>query len=298
MARTLLFPNRNTIGLCAILFAMWYAGASQANGAAYLLGFILGSIALVSSLHCWANVRAVTLRVDPVNPVFAGEMISLNVTAETQGKGARPGLQVRKDSTAVGFEIISTERPQSVEIRFVAEVRGCFPNIPLRIASLYPLGFFTATRCHHSNQLYYVYPKAEGVLPLPRSHIPNKQIREGLKGEGDDFAGTRAYQTGESQRHIDWKAVARGQPLLVKQWSSDADETLHFNWHDLLSMGWEERLCQLARWIVVAQLQGASYGLHLPWETIAPGRDEAHFHKTLRALAIAPRAPQSEEISR
>ena len=42
-------------------------------------------------------------------------------------------------------------------------------------------------------------------------------------GEGDDFAGVRAYVPGESQRHIDWRAVARGQPLMTKQFAAEAE---------------------------------------------------------------------------
>ena len=107
---------------------------------------------------------------------------------------------------------------------------------------------------------------------------------------GDDFAGTRAYQSGESQRHIDWKAVARGQPLLVKQWAGEADQTLHLDWASLSHLDVEARLSQLTRWVLIAERTGASYGLRLPEITIAPARGDVHFHNCLRALALHPAA--------
>ena len=59
--RVRVVPNRNSLGLLALLLAMWYAGASQDNGVAYLLCFMLTGVALVSILHTRANVRGLRL---------------------------------------------------------------------------------------------------------------------------------------------------------------------------------------------------------------------------------------------
>src|SRR5689334_16884138 len=42
-SRVWALPNGRTLGLAAVLVAMCYAGASQSNGAAYLLCFVLTS---------------------------------------------------------------------------------------------------------------------------------------------------------------------------------------------------------------------------------------------------------------
>src|SRR5436190_1847043 len=107
----------------------------------------------------------------------------------------------------------------------------------------------------------------------------------GQRVEGEDFAGVRAYRPGESQRHIDWKAVARGQPLVTKQWAGDASETLVLDWNEAPGADVEARLGQIARWIVQAEREYTAYGVRLPGVEIPPAHGERHFHGCLRTLA-------------
>ena len=104
--------------------------------------------------------------------------------------------------------------------------------------------------------------------------------------EGDDFGGLRAWRPGESQRHIDWKAAARGQALLIKQWAGDArrDAAARLGGHRGGSPT-RRGSSQLARWVVLAERGGRDYGLRAAGrERSPPGTGEAHYHECLRAL--------------
>jgi len=286
----MVLPNRNTIGLAALLIAMWYAGASQSNAAAYLLAFALLGIAAVSALHTSLNIRGVKLRAEPIKTAFAGDPLAVHLIASTETRRVHCGLRVRALSSKAmtSFPAISAEQAQRAELSMPAGKRGRHENIDLQLSTLFPLGFFTARRRFALRQPHIVYPRPTGNLPLPRSALPAKYRRAGLRTVGDDFAGTRSYQRGESQRHIDWKAAARGQPLLIKQWAGEADQMLHLDWDDLGGLDVETRLSQLARWVLIAERSGASYGLRLPNTTLNPMRGDAHFHECLRALALFP----------
>lgn len=163
--------------------------------------------------------------------------------------------------------------------------RGYFREVRVRLSSSYPLGFFSARQDVVVRQSYHVYPAPIGDRPLPRALSPTRQPQAGARVEGDDYGGLRVWQTGESQRHIDWKAAAREQPLLTKQWTGEVEEILCFNWEDLAGMEIEARLCQLARWIVLAERGISAYELHLPGKTIEASRGDTHYHTCLRALA-------------
>lgn len=284
----MVLPNRNTIGLVALILAMWYAGTSQSNAAAFLLGFVVIGIAAVSVLHAWANVRGVTLSAEPIKPAFAGDQLCVHLIAAAHTRRGHPGLRVKaRHSRAVAtFDEITAGQSQRVELSMLAVARGRHETIDVQLSTLFPLGFFTAQRLLTIAQPHIVYPRPEGSLPLPPSSVPAPHRRDGLRVAGDDFAGTRGYQAGESQRHIDWKAVARGQPLLIKQWAGEADQTLHLDWDALSQMDVEARLSQLARWVLLAERSGASYSLRLPALAIAPSRGDVHFHACLRALAL------------
>jgi uncharacterized protein (DUF58 family) len=105
-------------------------------------------------------------------------------------------------------------------------------------------------------------------------------------GEGDDFAGVRPYILGESQRHIDWKAVARGQELMTKQFSTETRGSLCFDYAAARFPNIEGRLSQLTLWVIEAERVQRAYGLRLPNSEIAPSLGQAHFHRCLRALAL------------
>lgn len=285
---TLVLPGRNTIGLVAVLAAMWYAGLCQSNGAAYLLCFLIGSLAAVSTIHAWANLRGVIVRAEPIAPVFAGEEVGvpLVVNAERGTEPAAVNIRVRAETKGAFFQRSSEGREQRATLRFTATQRGRFEEVRLVATSLYPLGLFTARRSFVLRQTWFVYPQPSGAAPIPRSTAPDQQPRAGAKIEGDDFAGTRTWLPGESQRHIDWKAAARGQPLLTKQWAGEAAATVLLDWRDTPPGDLKSRLGQLARWVQTSERGGASYGLALPGTTLPPSRGSAHFHACLRALAV------------
>lgn len=285
--RVWVLPNRNAIGLAAVLTGMWYAGASQSNAAAYLLAFVLAGVAGVSAVHAWANLRGVALSTEPIAPVFAGEELLVPLVAESDR--ARRHFAIRLGApgeAAVQFGEIGPAGRVRARVAVPAVRRGSFAGLHLRAESIFPLGFFTARQTLHLHQSHVIYPAPAGAHPLPCALAPTSQPRDGQRIEGDDFGGVREWRTGDSQRHIDWKAAARGQPLLVKQWTGEAEEILELDWAGLAPLGTEERLSQLARWVVQAENGGASYGLRLPGKVLAPARGEAHYHACLRALAV------------
>jgi uncharacterized protein (DUF58 family) len=280
-------PNRNTIGLMAVLLGMWYAGLTQSNGAAYLLCFVLAAVAVVSTVHTWANVTGVTVEADAIPAVFAGEEMSVPVRAASGRNREHFGIRVLPLAGGTPAVFASLPRQGSVPgvLRVRAVTRGAFTSLPVRLQSRFPLGFFTARQKVQLAARHHVYPAPQGNKPLPVSLAPARAGRDGTRTEGDDFGGVRAWRTGESQRHIDWKAAARGQPLLIKQWSGDADTTVVLDWELLGDLAPEARLSQLARWVVQAERGGSRYALRLPGGALPPARGEAHYHACLRRLA-------------
>jgi uncharacterized protein (DUF58 family) len=106
-----------------------------------------------------------------------------------------------------------------------------------------------------------------------------------MKG-GDDFTGVRPYRLGEPMHHIDWKAVARGRPLSIKEFTGGGDARLIFGWEHLEGMGTESRLSQLCKWVLEADEQGTEFGLKLPDGMIKPGSGSTHTLKCLETLAV------------
>jgi uncharacterized protein (DUF58 family) len=104
---------------------------------------------------------------------------------------------------------------------------------------------------------------------------------------GDDFAGLREWRAGDSPRHIDWRALARGGPLMVKSWSMRARRASWCLTGSSLTLDEPARAAQIARWMEICESEGRPYELRLPEVTIRAGLGPAHLRRCLDALATA-----------
>jgi uncharacterized protein (DUF58 family) len=286
----LAYPTAGFAALLFVLGAMWYAALSQNSAAIYLLLFLLVSVFLVSIPHTLINLTGVTVRVESAKPTFAGDDVCLPVEIINNSRATRYGIEVvlpDADKARERLDCIPRESGARLTLRFSARHRGEHKLETLDLTSCYPLGFIRASRRFVSDQTYLVYPKPAGnsQLPTNRSRFADSWVQEGI-GDGDDFAGVRAYVRGESQRHIDWKAVARGQPLMTKEFAAETKGAVCLDFSELHVADVEERLSQLALWVIEAERARQPYGLRLPGTEISPALGQMHFHCCLRALSL------------
>lgn len=286
----LVYPTASFAGLLFVLGAMWYAASSQNSPAVYLLLFALTAEFLVSIPHTLINLAGVRVALESAQPAFAGQEVSLPVEISNSSRVTRHGIELalsgsNRDRERIDY--IPADKAARMTLRFPARRRGEHEIGALRLTSVYPLGFIRVSKKFASDQTYIVYPKPEGDPQLPSNgtSIPRSRLQTEI-GEGDDFAGVRAYVSGESQRHIDWKAVARGQPLMIKQFAAETEGVVHLDFSALRFANVEERLSQLALWVIEAERARRPYGLRLPGTEIPPAVGQVHFHQCLRALSL------------
>ena len=89
-------------------------------------------------------------------------------------------------------------------------------------------------------------------------------------------------------RQIAWKASARADRLLVREYESAVARDITLDWNGLADLAYEDKIRRLARWVVEAERSGSRYTLLLPSQAIAAGRGPEHRHLCLRALALLP----------
>lgn len=291
--RIYILPTHSWAVLTAVLCAMWYAAISQGNSAAYLLMFFLASLVMVSAIHAHFALTRLSLQVGRIPPVFAGEIAHIPVEVRNRSRRTRVALEIApnghvfKEPAHAALAEIAPNSLGQTELALRTTRRGRLTLQRLAITTIYPLGFFRSWRYEATDAYCLVYPLPAGTLPLPPGPVSvAAELAGGTGIGGDDFVGARPYQPGESQRHVDWRAVARGQPLLVKQFAGAGNRRL---WFEYASLGEirdvEARLSQLSQWIVEAERDGYRYGLRLPHFTAEPANGEQHFQTCLTALA-------------
>ena len=291
--RIYILPTRSWAVLCAVLAAMWYAALSQNNSVAYLLMFFLASVVMVSAVHAHFALAGLRLRLGRVEPVFAGEIARVPVEILNPTRRARRALEVApnghvfKEFAHKMVGPLEAEGSRSVELSVQTQRRGPLSVGRLAITTVYPMGFFRAWRYEPAETDALVYPAPAGSLPLPGGAAFTAEAIAGTGAGGDDYTGVRPYRAGESQRHVDWRAAARGQPLLIKQFAGSGSRRLWFEYGDVTGIaGVEARLAQMSRWIVEAESQGYAYGLRLPGFEAEPACGQTHQRRCLGALAL------------
>ena len=98
------------------------------------------------------------------------------------------------------------------------------------------------------------------------------------------------YRPGDTPRQIAWKASARADRLLVREYEASTNREVELDWFALATLPHEARIRRLTRWVLEADRQAVRYRMRLPAMTIGPGRGSEHRHACLRALALLPDA--------
>jgi uncharacterized protein (DUF58 family) len=294
--RIYILPTRSGLLLGATVLVMLLGCINYNLGLGYVLTFLLVGIALVALLHTFRNLARLELLPGRAQPVFAGDLATFPVLIDNRSRQPRYAVGV---GVADAMLARSHAAPQPVladiaasaqaiaELRLLAVQRGRMRVPRLRISSTFPLGLFRAWSYVQLDMNCIVYPRPEGgEVPQPPAREGDEEGLHSDRGT-DDFAGLRKYHPGDSLRHVAWKAVARGQPLMTKQFEGHAAGALWLRWEDTPAfMRAEARISRLTRWVLDAGRAGVPFTLELPGAMIAANRGPDHEARCLTALAL------------
>ncbi|WP_414729955.1 DUF58 domain-containing protein [Zhongshania aliphaticivorans] len=284
--RIFIIPSSAGLGFAIMLLGLLLLAINYQNNLIFALCFWLFSIFLVAILHTYANLSGLLLRAGAAEPVFAGELASFHLHLEA-GRRDRHRLNVGFPNQQMEVCDIDAEMgAANVIIKYPTQKRGALRPGRMEVTSRYPLGIL---RCWSAPSLDWhclVYPQPRCLRPLLNSadsgegHIPDRS------NDSDEFSGFNRYQAGQSPRRIFWKAYAKGQGLLVKQYEQSQADELILDWDSLEGLSVEERLSTLCAWALDCDKQGLAYGLKLPKLTVASGSGSGQLSKVLRELAV------------
>ncbi len=113
--------------------------------------------------------------------------------------------------------------------------RGEFPIGPAALRSIGTLGLVQRTFAYSPSELgaasITVTPSLSGVRRLRLLTVQHRLRDAGVRairrrGEGTSFANLREYVRGDDPRHIDWKASARRQKMISREYSVEQGQTV------------------------------------------------------------------------
>ena len=286
--RVYIVPSRLGLIFGGTLTVLLIGSINYSLSLGFALTFLLAGLGLAGMVHTARNLARIGVSAGRAEPVFAGETAQFRLYLDGRSAFDRPSILARHLGSGSQLVVdIAAGGVAEVVLAVPAPRRGWLALGRVMLETRYPLGLFRAWSYVEPDARCLVYPRPErSQLPPYSGEAVAGALHAPLPGN-DDFAGLRGYQRSDSPRHVAWKAVARSDKLLTKQFAGDAAAEL---WLDakLLPPGLdvEQRLSRLAGWVLAADRAGAHYGLRLPGVEIAPARGDAHRAACLQALAL------------
>jgi uncharacterized protein (DUF58 family) len=288
--RVYILPARLGWFFAGTLGVLLIGSINYALSLGFALTFLLAGLGLAGMVHTARNLARIVVVAGRTQPVFAGESAQFRLYLDGRAAFDRPAILARHLASGAQFVVdVPPAAVAEVVLAAPARRRGWMALGRVMLETRFPLGLFRAWSYVEPDARCLVYPRPErSRLPPFSGDAAAGALRTPTPGS-DDFAGLRGYQSSDSPRHIAWKAVARSEEMLTKQFAGEAAAEL---WLDarLLPAGLEleQRLSRLAGWVLAAEQAGAHYGLRLPGVEIAPARGDLHRAACLQALALYP----------
>ena len=282
--RIYVLPTAHGFRFGVILIIMLLGSMNYSNSLAFVLTFLLGSMAVVSILHCFYNMSQLRFSPGRSENVFAGQRAVFYLRAYNPSERYRLAIGFFTADQAPRVQTLVPGENQ-VRVEVIAQRRGFLSPGRVKIETRYPLGLFRAWSYVELDQTALVYPAPAASRPFPEQ-ATSGQGDHGDRGVGsDDFRGLRNYQAGDSVSHVHWKRPSPDDSLLTKQFGGESVQEVVLSWDHLAGIESELRLRHLCRWILDAHQGGIFFGLQLPDLDIDVGRGNAHRDRCLEALA-------------
>jgi uncharacterized protein (DUF58 family) len=167
--------------------------------------------------------------------VCAGEVLPVEISAEALGKKTLPALFVlphrlpalidAQNEEGVPMAVERSGRRGSATLGLQCGRRGIYPLHGFRAESDFPFGLVNAYSILAQESSLLVYPR---FTPLARLEIPGGRCYQpggvalaSVVGDSAEFIGNRDFRMGDNVRDIDWRATARRDELIVREYREE-----------------------------------------------------------------------------
>lgn len=284
--RIYILPTATGLFFGLLLGTMGLGALNFNNNPALLLALLLAGAAQASLIAAHMQLSGVVVDAVAADPVPAGEPLRLRIGLGALDQRMRRGLRIACGDAHVHAAF--DHNGSTAELPLPTERRGLMPLPRLALSTVQPLGLARAWAYVWPEQTVLVYPAPEAQappLPAPVGDAGRAQVTRA----GDDVHLLRGYRAGDAPRTVAWKASARRDSLLVREYEQHRSDQLLLDWQLTAGLPYEQRIRRLARWVDDAEREGRRYALQIPGQPSIPmGLGAAHRHRCLRALALMP----------
>ncbi|WP_395826546.1 DUF58 domain-containing protein [Collimonas sp.] len=295
--RVFIVPSRPGLAFAVSLLLLFLASINYNLSLGFGLTFLLAACAIIDMHLTFRNLAYLHLRTGKTAPVFSGEDAIFELQVINRRKHPRYAIRLG----FVGADLPALEQPLDVAAHATSNVtlavttsrRGWRAAPRVRLQTSFPLGLLRAWSYWQPDCRALVYPQPESSASTPPLPLAPMARSDGSGSAGhQDFAGIRAYQSGDSLKHFAWRQIARldtddDAKLIVKQFEGGALSDLLIDYVALpYGMDIEAKLSRMTRWILEAEARQLPYAFRLGETHYEAALGPLHRQACLRALAL------------
>ena len=124
-----------------------------------------------------------------------------------------------------GLPTLRSKGETRVELELSPRRRGVYELRGFRVETAFPFGILYSARAVEERSKLVVYPKFDPLdrldLPQARRFQPGGVAFASARGESVEFIGNRDYREGDAVRDIDWRATARLNRPIVREFREE-----------------------------------------------------------------------------
>src|SRR3954451_19631705 len=219
----------------------WFALATALFGAygglslqiqSFVIAAYAQAIWLIALLALFLYRPRVLLRADLAPRVSVGETLPVDVEIKQQGRLRGADLVVLPHQLPAAIDSVPEDGVALPDLRrggtsrvrlgLRCSRRGKYLLRGFRVETGFPFGIMRARRTFLEQRAILVYPKFTALsrlnLPTGRRYQPGGVALASDLGESFEYLGNREYREGDNVRDIDWRATARVQRPIVREW--------------------------------------------------------------------------------
>ena len=284
--RVYILPTKTGLIFLVLLLLLLLGSVNYNKSLGYVLTFILVGLGNVAMFSTWKNLAGLRLRAGGCSPVFTGEKAVFAVQLENPDVQTRYSIAVTHQGQEFEVVDVSSDAVSLAHFKVDATRRGVLDAGRFRLCTEFPAGLFVAWTWIDLSMHCLIYPRPATRAEMPVS-TSNEEGDQTMHGAGlEEYTGLRKYQSGDSWRRVAWKAVARTDELVTKEFSGGQPQLQWIDWRILAVSSTEARLSAMTRLIIDAEEAGRHYGLRLPGVEIEPAHGRTHYAHCLKALAL------------
>ena len=292
--RVFIVPTSAGWGFVAMLIVLFIGSVNYNLNLGFALTFLIAACAIVDMHLTFRNLAHLHLAAGRTSPVFCGDVAQFELHLINRRRHDRFAIWLDfvglPTATVAQAADVAGRGSSNVTLSLVTTNRGWLPAPRIRLVTRFPFGLLRAWSYWQPAVRVLVYPQPE--INAPPLQLAGDAQEQGNGPAGhDDFAGIRAYQVGDTMRHLAWRQIARvdlslGGALVTKHFDGGAAFELRIDFAALPdSLHLEQKLSRMTRWVLDAEALGAPYAFCLDDVTLPAACGPAQRNQCLQALA-------------